>query len=285
MQDGTRLRLQTLATSDGARSGWYYFYDTQLAKECYFGRAGDGVQRCLPANAGLVSIYYTDAACSEPLLGWAPTLPTPDYAYVADARNCPTSTYYAVTGPYTGTPYWTATGSCTVAPVDGAHAYYGITPMAVSSFAAGSVSTSDGPFAGFASGSRLRIVTITSADGARTGTGYYDTQLGIDCYFGRAADGSIRCLPSTVGWVQGYFADAGCSERLVITNGCATPVYARTTATCGGPYFEVGALYTGATYYSNGASCSSVQSPTAFSLHQLGVAVPDSAFVAGTITP
>lgn len=75
------------------------------------------------------------------------------------------------------------------------------------------------------SGSRLRVQTIEGADGSANVIAgqFYDSELEETCSPGRAADGVTRCLPSSVA-LGGFFADAGCSTRVVYsTKDCTAP--------------------------------------------------------------
>ena len=70
---GTRIKAKWLVTADGARqpNGWY---DSMRKEDCLFTAAGDGKTRCIPLFGAGATIYFTDAACSQPLA--ALSLPT-----------------------------------------------------------------------------------------------------------------------------------------------------------------------------------------------------------------
>lgn len=62
------------------------------------------------------------------------------------------------------------------------------------------------------SGSRLRRIVLRPASGEPVFVGWHDAELDADCWFQRAADGVLRCLP--LGAAQGsYYLDEGCSQR------------------------------------------------------------------------
>lgn len=73
----------------------------------------------------------------------------------------------------------------------------------------------------FRSGSRLKARYVDGGGDARWFTGFFDTELQIECAFRRAADGEIRCLPAesvfTSDFSGAYFADATCGTP-VLTN-------------------------------------------------------------------
>jgi hypothetical protein len=289
-QNGTRIKAGTISSSDGFSGPWQ-FYDTQLATTCYFGVAGDGVERCLATRTAAVASYYSDASCTAPLLETTPSATAPyfQYAYTIDSRGCATSSYYQVGGLYGGTPYTGGgTSACTTAPVDATHAYYSLSPISVGTFESGTVSAGAGPFAGFKSGTRMQLSSVSSADGARLGNGFHDAQLGIDCYFSNALDGSYRCVPVLqVAYATGaYFADASCSVPLALGFPCrAAPAYVQNYATCAGGYSQLGAIFSGTPYSKSGTSCVSTTIPATFTLYRIGAAVPASTFALGTITP
>jgi hypothetical protein len=67
-------------------------------------------------------------------------------------------------------------------------------------------------------GSRLKARMLVGADGSKSPTGaWLDTMTGGDCTFGVATDGKTRCLPPVVPGFQIRWADAACTQPLLIT--------------------------------------------------------------------
>jgi hypothetical protein len=66
-RSGTRIKARVLTTPDGAKTlhGWR---DTTLAIDCYFGTAADGVTRCIPNAPIDQGTYFSDAACTIPVV-------------------------------------------------------------------------------------------------------------------------------------------------------------------------------------------------------------------------
>jgi hypothetical protein len=284
-QDGTRLRLQVLSTADGATSPWPEFLDQQLATECSFSVAGDGQQRCMPADTTIASDRYADTACTQPVLDIPASSIAPHYANKRDARGCATSSYYRVSSAHSGTTYQNTTSTCVAAPVDPTHVYYTLAPVAASAFESATVGTPPASMAGFQSGSRLTFTVTTGTDGSRTFGNWHDTQLGVDCAFVSAADGVLRCVPVwAMAYVQPYFADSACTIQLAASSPCTIPSFAQTTGTCNANYYSIGARHTGPVYFSNGATCSTIATSEATAFYRLGAATPSSAFAAATIT-
>jgi hypothetical protein len=71
----------------------------------------------------------------------------------------------------------------------------------------------------YESGTRIKAKIGRTADGAKQWSGWYDSDLGTDCAFGRAPDGKSRCLP-TMATNPGYFEDASCKKPILTTWVC-----------------------------------------------------------------
>ena len=74
-------------------------------------------------------------------------------------------------------------------------------------------------------GTRLRAMYRKGEDGSRDYTGtWWDSALGVECSYQRAADGVERCLPAMMKIVQTAYLDAACSvpvsESLAPVAGC-----------------------------------------------------------------
>jgi hypothetical protein len=68
------------------------------------------------------------------------------------------------------------------------------------------------------SGSRLKAYWATASDGSQQFMNLWrDTQLNIDCNFGRASDGQWRCLPQAMPLLL-FYSDMGCSVPLGYTS-------------------------------------------------------------------
>jgi len=145
----------------------------------------------------------------------------------------------------------------------------------------------------YASGSRIKARTISSADGAKAFAGFYDSQLSVACSFVRAADDALRCLPTTVGYMGSYFADSGCATPLAYSAGC-TPTHAylmETATTCidvgynssNTRYhvYAIGALFTGQAWAGKPGTCT--MTTPGYPLYSVGSEVPASNFAAGSV--
>lgn len=142
------------------------------------------------------------------------------------------------------------------------------------------------------SGTRIKLRYMTTPDGAKIFQGVFDTQRNEECYFGTAADGQTRCLPTGIvfAYAAGYFADASCTQPAAIFYGtCATPPrYAVSSVddpSCAGPartkFFQVGALLSSA-YSKSGTSCIAVTPNPGYRFFLVGPEIPASSFQAGT---
>jgi hypothetical protein len=116
-QSGTRLKLTYYAGADGSKQA-AGLHDSMLNVDCSFETMGDGTLRCAPVYAvsALISSYYADAACSQPLALTYAGCSVPAYAASAESSSCPwqqTHHVFAVSGPYSGASYYSGSpGSC-----------------------------------------------------------------------------------------------------------------------------------------------------------------------------
>ena len=174
-QNGSRIQYETISTADGL-SGPYLALDAQLAQECVFGAAGDGSYRCIPANVNRMGLtFFEDPSCSStPLADSASVAAPPAYAALYDAQGCNTGTHYALGSPYEGTVYESVDGACDTLTADSQISFYPTTPFSSSGFESGTLAVGAGAFDGWASGSRIQLVTATGTDGARGMVGWHD---------------------------------------------------------------------------------------------------------------
>lgn len=146
------------------------------------------------------------------------------------------------------------------------------------------------------SGSRLKAKFRAAEDGSKEFLPYlwYDSELQVDCIFAVASDGLERCLPSA-GGTLGYFLDATCTQPLAIFPTGCPPRFARrqevVAVACGGavqaylyeikgPELKPTMLF----YKPAGGTCGAGGPPiAAYSYYALGLEMPASSFVAGTV--
>src|SRR5436190_19532853 len=86
------------------------------------------------------------------------------------------------------------------------------------------------------SGTRVKTRVLKTPDGAKAFAGWVDTQRNEDCDFHIAADGVMRCLPSSTSQVAAdygyYFADASCTIPVAFYYAsCSPPSYVSVTGT------------------------------------------------------
>ncbi|MGD0680025.1 MAG: hypothetical protein ABSC94_31970 [Polyangiaceae bacterium] len=117
------------------------------------------------------------------------------------------------------------------------------------------------------SGTRLKLQYYAGSDGSKQTAGMFDSQLNVQCYFGKASDGTIRCLPApspntVTASTQNYFADASCTQALGLTGLCSTPTVIAmsvtnncTTTTTN---YQAGSQFTGQLYQSSSTGCTAV---------------------------
>ncbi len=120
-QSGTRLKLQYYAGADGSKQVAGMF-DSQLNVPCSFGKASDGVIRCLPAPStttvtAITANLFSDAKCSQPVgVTTSPCSQTPSQisVTVTDTNSCTATTTIYQAGPqFTGPLYQLSSSTCT----------------------------------------------------------------------------------------------------------------------------------------------------------------------------
>jgi hypothetical protein len=139
------------------------------------------------------------------------------------------------------------------------------------------------------SGSRLKARWFAGTDGFKTQTGWFDSQLQVNCTFQDASDGK-RCLPQAGGL---YYLDAGCTQpaTLFTASSCVTtpPPYALHTSSmmCGSVIdqaYAVGARVAATqVYFDTGAGgCTMTTVSAGTDVYRADTAVPLTSFVAAT---
>jgi hypothetical protein len=130
---------------------------------------------------------------------------------------------------------------------------------------------------------------LTTPDGAKQFSGWFDTQRNEECGFQVASDGVTRCMPTSIALSGGYFADAACAIPAVLSS--CTPGYVATysqVSTCPayvkyGPVFA--AVTTSALFIKNGAQCVSSSVPAGFTAYRaFGAEIAPSNFQSATVT-
>lgn len=67
------------------------------------------------------------------------------------------------------------------------------------------------------SGSRIKVRTVSTSDGASGQLGWYDEAKKVNCYFMMSSDQKVRCLPSDFAVVlQNMYSDVNCVEAVAL---------------------------------------------------------------------
>jgi len=117
-QSGSRLKVKYYAGDDGSKA-FVGFFDSQLKADCFFGKAADGVTRCLPGVEALLAGYYADPSCTQPVLLAAPGCAQPTYATKVDTTTCSTDYtrhVFPVASPFSGTSLYSLSGATCSGP-------------------------------------------------------------------------------------------------------------------------------------------------------------------------
>ena len=120
--------------------------------------------------------------------------------------------------------------------------------------------------------------------------GTFDSTLGENCVFALAADGVLRCLPTSIALARDpYFSDAACTSPAALTYDCApAPHYLVTenASTCPVPSIGPAFYYPGGgsttAYVNGGAGCMRNSVVSGITYYALGPAVSASTFAAAT---
>jgi hypothetical protein len=264
--DGIGVRM--LDADDGAHLAMG-LYDLTRQNGCWRGGTSPtGAAACLPDDTPDASgAFFSDPACSSDRVAYeSAACDGPAYVVgesVFDSSDCPV-----------GTPTVYETG----APVDGANVFLtmpndcslaGPSVTGLRFFALGQA-TAPETFATVQTkpeGDGGRLVRYVDATASGTPLGYasseglFDLELGLPCTAQRSTDGTLRCIsgPSVTDG-RGLFADASCTQEVVIAGGCpAWQLGVRRTApqACGDgsaeSVFEVGAAVSPPALYANSA--------------------------------
>ena len=123
-RSGTRIKMQTLTTPDGAKQfvGWF---DTERNEACQFSTAADGVTRCLPTPmairftlASSTTGLFADMACTVFAVDVsAPQCPDLHYIAVAQALTCPPSGLSVYRATTSTTRYFKNGATCTATAI------------------------------------------------------------------------------------------------------------------------------------------------------------------------
>lgn len=134
---GSRLTARWRVGDDGSRepAGWQ---DTVIGAPCTFGRAADGVERCLPGGDAdpTTAVYFGDAGCVQPLVRVAPGCVVPSHTQASTGAVCGAGAYVYLIGPVVTPPaavYRLQGGACTsiVNPVGVWHAAAEVAPASM----------------------------------------------------------------------------------------------------------------------------------------------------------
>lgn len=211
------LGERILLADDGAKQHLGY-YVVKLSADCTFQVMADGTTRCIPLTSGS-QLFYSDAECTAPAAtysfgsgrcvsagGRLVRESTPDSCGAAravysvsddESPDAVGGTYYARNGS-------SAAPTCTALPQSS---------RGTSNLRALTDVTSALPKAARIGGGSGRLVpafVATSSTGALV-RGWHDTVKNVDCTFGKASDGKVRCLPTAPRGIL-FFTDGACAS-------------------------------------------------------------------------
>src|SRR6266545_4627947 len=283
--EGDRLTIRE-TSFPGGEPVQLGLYDEVLATRCTFRLAADGQRRCLPDDGGFSFGYYSSADCSDSSAVFEAIDrcgDPPAFGRLRMADSCPTKERVFRLGERVTADrfYYRSGEECFEIGIEGVDLYARGEELAPELMVAGERTPSGG--------SRLKRYINTSADGARSASSVFlDPDLGEDCFFDAAADGSLRCLP-------GYdvfftpsteFSDAGCSQPALSASPCAPSsfVLAFSPNACetGAAIYELGApIADGTLYTEREGECEVRDTAADRPVRPIGDEVPPSALAGG----
>jgi hypothetical protein len=273
--DGMQL-LDTAGTGRGQ-----IWFDTQLDAPCIFEGANDKALVCVPVSAfgdpedttnvsDAIKLAFVDAGCQGERVVAGPNGEQGPASAVHREAACGETRYatlvhegapvgasfdedgsgnddtgtdlYELGEPVGATPIFVRppgadASACAPPAADAPNHFYRLgRRIGPGELVAGHVET-------VATGHRMAYQSIVADDGARQRIGWYDTALDTACSIGLARDGQHRCLPpaTSVSFLPGLFADAGCHTPLVIWSSGDPAIFLTDTDGEGG--LEPGAYY------------------------------------------
>ena len=137
---------------------------------------------------------------------------------------------------------------------------------------------------GYENGTRLRARVYVGADGSKQFIGWRDTELDIDCTFGRAPGGDYRCFPSDAVFNSGtYFTNSGCTTEAVVAQ-CEPQYVYRLQPGCDGARIisAVGAE-SPSLFVKSGANCVSTAPAPGSTVYAVGSDISGSTFAAASV--
>ena len=222
--DGCRLSARYVSFEGGepVQVGWY---DGDLETPCEFEVAADGLLRCLPDGAGYRQFFSSPDCEASSALVRVPVRYglTPAFMLEADYNFCPLRTRIFRVGPEHDGPVYDGIGPgmCrkVEASADIVNYRLGEEVLPVELVSAEREARGDG---------RLQDYVLVAEDGARQPAWQFrDTELGEDCVFGAAADGSYRCMPGDfrLGESDPGFGDKACSQEVGRGESCSQSMF------------------------------------------------------------
>lgn len=223
--DGCRLSARYVSFEGGepVHVGWY---DSVLETPCEFEVAADGLLRCLPDGAGYWQHFSSPDCEASSVLVRVPVWygATPAFTLELDFNSCPLRRRVFRVGPEHDGPVYDGIGPgmCREVEASADIVDYSlgeeVDPAELVS--AEREARGDG---------RLQDYVLVAEDGARQPTWQFrDTELGDDCVFGAAADGSYRCMPGDLRLgraIDPVFADEACSQEVALGESCSQSTF------------------------------------------------------------
>lgn len=289
---GDRLGVEQLTADDGATQ-LRAISDRQRNFECMVA-SGNEVDRCVPTTFATQNGQYTDANCMTAIASYS-TCGSPPSAvlvspWVGSSCSSPKDLEndFAEVGPSVATfAYDDTSGQCVAEALNDPTIAGYSTGAAIPATALAAITYK------YEGGSGQVVAqTMVAPTGERLrALSLYDTKAQTYCYPGNAADGQLRCIPSTPAFATFFYADANCTRPLVdLSKGCTPPAFAAVVgpSACGAtPYhiFQLGAAHPSTTLFeSDNGNCEPSTGFGDSNYYELGEEVDPTSFEAVTVS-
>lgn len=109
---GARLKVRSITGDDGSRVPTLSMFDTLRNEECAWRATSATEQRCLPVSMFPVGSYFSDVACTRPIVGVPRSTCSPRYGYRTPSATCDSSyvSNVHVLVPYAAATFYTRVG-------------------------------------------------------------------------------------------------------------------------------------------------------------------------------
>jgi hypothetical protein len=215
---GSRLHASVYVS--GTAKLFKTWHDMQLDTDCAFGLAEDGKLRCVPT--GPLTIRFSDAGCTKPLLNASPCDGTPKFSGIGSSVSCPTQgpAIYRLGPKLAAAPamaYEMKDTTCTaVMQSSDGDFYEGIAKVDAATLVEGTLTREK-------RSADLSVEVVRGTENSVETRGIVQTQGGYHCsLYLPFEDIPQRCWPENVAYQEVFFSDSACQTSVAFKPGYGT---------------------------------------------------------------